>query len=73
MPIRDDNAFGIHVGNVIKHTSADCKWTAEMNRIDENDLYVTLRSETGGVWFETWNLAHTQSGLNDGTYIQVLL
>jgi len=63
----------VEVGMVIKHTSLDCKWTAEFTRIEDNDLFAILRSESGGQWTETWNLAHTESGLKSGEYVEILL
>lgn len=63
----------IKVGMVVKHTSPDCNWTAEFTRIEGNDLFAILRSETSGQWTETWNLEHAQAGLNRGEYVQVLL
>lgn len=63
----------IKVGMILKHTSPDCNWTAEFTRIDGNDLFAILRSDTSGSWQETWNLAHTESGMRSGEYIEVLL
>jgi len=44
----------------------------EVNK-ESNELKVTVHSNGGKgyCWPETWNLAHTISGFNDGTYVKV--
>lgn len=63
----------VKVGMIIKHIDAVCNWTAEFIRIEGNDLHAIIRSETSGSWPETWNLEHTEVGLKNGEYVEVLL
>ena len=48
--------------------SEENTWIARVIEINGNDLKVKISSDTGARWFETWNLAHTETGLNNKTY-----
>ena len=54
--------------HLIAHVDADEQWIAKVLDVEGNDLKVRISSDTGGVWFETWNLAHTEAGLNQKIY-----
>jgi len=58
------------VGTIIRHHNPEGEWVAKVLEIDEeaNELKVYITSTTSGQWHETWNLAHTRSGFEQGTY-----
>jgi len=71
--ILEMNMGSILVGMEIKHKwydrQTEFKWYAKVLNIDEdkNELKVQIFNDYGHT-FETWNLAHTRSGLNMGEY-----
>ena len=60
----------IVTGTVLQHTH-DSEWFARVLEIREDaneaEMYIS-REQGGDGWIETWNLAHTRAGLDQGEY-----
>jgi hypothetical protein len=57
----------IHVGDSILPVFQ--KFSATVNRIEGNDLHVTVASETSGTWEEVWNREHSEAAAERGEYL----
>lgn len=53
-----------------KHVNGEFTVVVDKVCSDDNVLKVTITSERGFSWPENWNLAHTISGIRDGTYVK---
>jgi len=64
---------GMQIRHKWYHMEDQFHWTAMIIEIkeDENELVVQILNGAYGKRFETWNLAHTKSGLNMGEYRRV--
>lgn len=56
------------VGHLIAHTNNENEWLAKVLEVNGSDLRVSISSDYGDKWEETWNLADTQAGINNGEY-----
>ncbi len=61
----------IRIGMKLQHIDPEADWHAEVKGIDGNDMKVTVSGKSGK-WTETWNLAHAQTGLDRGDYVEIL-
>ncbi len=61
----------VKVGQVLKHINETWEATVLEINVDENTAKMYLQSERGWHWDEEWNLAHTNTGLFNGEYVDI--